>query len=264
MDKNVVLFLVDGMRPDGLQQAHTPVMDKLMASGARTLTARTVMPSVTLPCITSLFLGVTPERHGITTNIWTPPARPVPGLIDVIHSHQAGGVRRAASFYNWEELRDVSRPGSLEASFFLRKCESLKGMGDTALAELAASWLNQHPMDFVFIYLGYVDIAGHDYGWMSEAYLAGIANADRCIGRVLEVLPRESIVIVTGDHGGHARTHGTDCDEDMTIPFIISGPGIAPGQSLGPVSITDIAPTVATLLGLPSPVEWTGRALIQA
>jgi len=124
-----------------------------------------------------------------------------------------------------------------------------------------APWLSQNLADFVFIYLGYVDIAGHDYGWMSEAYLAGVANADRCIGRVMETLPRESTVIVTSDHGGHARTHGTDCDEDMTIPFIISGPGILSGQSLGPVSITDIAPTVAALLGLQSPAEWTGRAL---
>jgi hypothetical protein len=40
------------------------------------------MPSVTLPCHTSMFRGVTPERHGITTNTWTPQVRPVPSIID--------------------------------------------------------------------------------------------------------------------------------------------------------------------------------------
>ena len=103
--KSVLLILVDGMRPDGLQQAETPAIDNLTACGRSTLSARTIVPTVSLPCITSLFLGVPPERHGITTNLWMPPARPVPGLVDIIH--QAGG--QTASFYNWEELRDLSR-----------------------------------------------------------------------------------------------------------------------------------------------------------
>jgi predicted AlkP superfamily pyrophosphatase or phosphodiesterase len=92
----VVLFLVDGMRPDGLQQARTPVMDKLMGSGSFTLNAQTVMPSVTLPCHMSLFHSVLPERHGVTTNIYTPQVRPVPGLFEVIQ--QAG--LKAAMFHS--------------------------------------------------------------------------------------------------------------------------------------------------------------------
>lgn len=94
----VVLFVIDGLRPDGLVQAETSTMTRLMTTGAYTLTGRTVMPSATLPCHTSLFLGCKPERHGITTNTWAPPVRPVPGLIDVIH--QAGHT--TASFFNWE------------------------------------------------------------------------------------------------------------------------------------------------------------------
>ena len=35
----VVLFSIDGMRPDGLQQANTPFFDSMMATGAYTLTA---------------------------------------------------------------------------------------------------------------------------------------------------------------------------------------------------------------------------------
>lgn len=257
--KNVVLFLIDGMRPDGLQQANTPKMDRLIASGAHTFTGRTVMPSATLPCHTSLFLGVTPERHGITTNTWVPQVRPVPGLFEVIH--QAGG--KSVSFYNWEELRDLSRPGSLSASFFLNNCYEGDGVGDVLLAELAASWLSRNEVTFAFIYFGYTDTAGHDYGWMSKPYLQAIANADRCIGQVLEVLPKDCVVIVTSDHGGHRQTHGTDCDEDMTTPLIISGPSFIPPDHTieRQVNITDIAPTITNLLGLASPTEWVGAAI---
>jgi predicted AlkP superfamily pyrophosphatase or phosphodiesterase len=256
--KNVLLVLVDGMRPDGLQQAETPTMDRLVASGSSTLLARTVTPSVSLPCITSLFLGVPPERHGITTNLWMPPARPVPGLMDIIQ--QSGG--QAASFYNWEELRDLSRPGSLQAAFFLRDCYTPQS--DTQLTDLAIKWLRDNPFSFAFVYLGYTDIAGHDHGWMSEQYITAISNADRCIARLLEVLQQDSLVVVTADHGGHDRTHGTDSPEDMLIPLILRGRGLPAGSAIpGLVSILDIAPTICGWLGIDPPREWAGKDLIK-
>lgn len=257
MDKSVALFLVDGMRPDGLQQAETPVLDRLIVMGSHTLAARTVMPSVTLPCCMSLFHGVRPERHGITTNVWTVSVRPVPSLSEVIR--QAG--RRTAAFYNWEELRDLSPTGALSASLMLANCEDAGG--DAELAELAAGWQARNPVDFAFVYFGYVDQAGHDHGWMSAEYLAAIANADWCIGKVLDALPRDGIVIVTSDHGGHGRTHGTDCDEDLRIPLIIAGPGIPRAETITrPIHITDVAPTVAALLGLTPPAAWDGRSMV--
>lgn len=256
--RHVALFVVDGMRPDGLQNADTPTVDGLIASGAHTFAARTVMPSVTLPCHVSLFLGVMPGRHGITTNTWTPQVRPVPGLIDTAN---AAGLK-TASFYNWEQLRDLSRPGSLHASFFLKNCDDAEGVGDCDLAELAATWLRRNEVNLAFVYFGYTDIAGHNHGYTSGPYLQGIANADRCMGRVVDVLPEGCAIIVTADHGGHEQTHGTDCDEDMTIPVILSGPGIPTGRKIERrVNITDIAPTIARLLGLDIPTEWTGNAI---
>jgi predicted AlkP superfamily pyrophosphatase or phosphodiesterase len=256
--KPVILILIDGLRPDGLVKAETPILDRLIAAGAYTLSARTVMPSITLPCHTSLFLGVNPEQHGVTTNLWALPNPPIPDLLDTICSN--GG--KSASFYNWEELRDISRPGSLHASFFLKNCYDVDGVGDLELAKLATAWLSRNPMDFTFIYLGYTDTAGHDHGWMSERYLKAITNADRCIGLILSALPVESTVIVTSDHGGHDRSHGTDSDDDMIVPFIIRGPDIPAGYTIDqPINIIDIAPTIAVLLGITPSAEWAGIPL---
>ncbi len=253
---SVTLILVDGMRPDGLAQAPTPTLDRLIANGAASMSARTIMPSITLPCISSLFLGVSPERHGITSNVYTPPARAVPGLIDVLHA--AG--KRCASFYNWEQLRDLSQPGALEASFFLHDCYTLQG--DLALAETAAAWLRRNPVEFAFIYLGYTDTSGHDYGWMTPQYLRAIQNADTCIEQILSVRSPEGLVIVASDHGGHAQVHGTDIEEDMTIPIILYGPGVPAGASLPKhLSILDIAPTAARWMGVPAPHEWIGKPI---
>ncbi len=255
--QRVLLILVDGMRPDGLQQAQTPTLDRLAAEGAVTFAARTVMPSVSLPCITSLFLGVAPARHGITTNLWMPPARPVPGLVETIR--QAGGT--AASFYNWEELRDLARPGSLEAAFFLRDCNAPES--DARLTDLAVDWLRANPVNFAFVYLGYTDIAGHDHGWMSARYLEAIASADGCITRLTENLTDDCLVVATADHGGHAQTHGSDSPEDMFIPLILRGRGIPARAALpDPVSILDIAPTICGWLGIDPPREWAGKNLL--
>ena len=94
-NNRVILFVIDGLRPDGLAQAHTPTLDALAASGVYTPACRTVMPSITLPCHASMFLSVPPDRHGVVTNTWAPGARELSGLFDVVH--QAGG--RTASFH---------------------------------------------------------------------------------------------------------------------------------------------------------------------
>src|SRR5918911_39533 len=110
----IVLILIDGLRPEAIDAANCPRLKGMRARGAATMRASSVMPSVTLPCHASIFHSVPPARHGITTNVWTPMARPLPGLFDLAHA--AG--KRTAFFYNWEELRDLGRPGSLDISYF--------------------------------------------------------------------------------------------------------------------------------------------------
>ncbi len=256
----VILFVIDGLRPDGLQQAATPCMDRLIRQGASTYTARTVMPSATLPCHTSMFRGVPPQRHGIITNTYVPQVRPVPSLVDVLH--QAG--KRTAFFYNWEPLRDLADPGSLDRSYYMNNCHEPDGDGE--LARLAAATLRQWTPDFAFVYLGGTDVAGHDHGWMSAQYLAAVGRADAAIGAVLAAVdPAETTVIVTSDHGGHERTHGTEMDEDMTIPWVIAGPPVPTGRPLQePVNIIDNPTTIAALLAVAPARDWAGRVVREA
>ena len=105
----VLLILVDGMRPDSLDACGHPFVGEMLSHSAYDLAARTVMPSVTLPCHMSLFHSVDPERHGILTNTYVPQVRPVRGICEVL---RAAG-KKCAMFYNWEELKDLSRPDSL-------------------------------------------------------------------------------------------------------------------------------------------------------
>jgi predicted AlkP superfamily pyrophosphatase or phosphodiesterase len=253
----VILILIDGLRPDALAGDPYPHLAALKARSSYSLTAQSVMPSLTLPCHTSIFHSQPPERHGILTNDWTPMARPVRGLFDV--ATLAG--KHCAFFYNWEQLRDIARPGSLLMSYCRNTSEG-DMQSDLYIAETAAHYLRTEQPDFTFIYLGTCDTMGHAAGWMSELYLQHLHFVDAQLGKILEALPQDSIVLLQSDHGGHERTHGTAMPEDMTIPWMISGVGIRRDYAIqSAVSLLDSAPTLAYCLGIPQPSQWEGRII---
>lgn len=73
-----------------------------------------MLPSITLPCHMSIFHSVPPARHGITSNLYTPMARPLPGLGEALRLAH----KRAAFVVNWEPLRDLCRPEMLSYSYY--------------------------------------------------------------------------------------------------------------------------------------------------
>ena len=105
---------------------------------------------------------------------------------------------------------------------------------------------------------------GHDAGWMSQTYLDYISKAIDNVKKVIEEVGDEYSVIVTADHGGHDRIHGTDMPEDMTIPMFFSGDSFAENTELENVTILDIAPTIADVMQVEVPREWEGRSLVNA
>lgn len=269
----ILLFVVDGMRPDGLQEAATPVMDRLMAGGASTLKARAVSPTITLPCHASIFHGVSPARHGVVTNTWTPMDNPVPGLVDLFHA--AG--RDTAIFYSWEQLRDLWRPGAMTFSIFhnIYHNEAHHGLQtvmdhDWEITRHAVHNIVKRRPAFAFVYLGGTDLAGHDHGWMSPSYLRAIAGADAMIGAVLDALREAGMAattttLVVADHGGHDQGHGRDIPEDLMVPWLLHGAGVRAGHRIdAPVTLEDTAPTLAHLAGLQRPEAWTGRVITEA
>jgi len=249
-------IMIDGLRPDAIPLADCPNLKAFIAGGSSTMNARSVMPSITLPCHTSIFHSVPPTRHGITSNVWTPMARPLPGLIDIA----AAAGRTTAVFHNWEPLRNINVPEALTLSFY--KNTSYNQDGDNIVASEAARMIPVHNPDFAFIYLGTVDTWGHAYGWMSDEYLKQIAHVDAQLGVVLNALPQDAAVVIQADHGGHDRGHGTDMPEDMTIPWAVRAPGVKAGYTIQrPVSLLDTAPTLAHFLDLTPHPQWEGSVV---
>jgi len=58
-------------------------------------------------------------------------------------------------------------------------------------------------------------------------------------------------------------THGTAYSYDTHIPLMVMGPGIRPGRHDQTVVLNDLAPTLATILGIETPSGSSGRALAE-
>jgi len=258
MKNKVILISIDGMRPDGVMQCGNEYVKHLMEKGSYTLNAKTVLPSVTLPCHMSMFHSVTPERHGITGNTYMMQVRPINGLFEQING--AGG--KCTMYYGWEPLRDISRPGSLVSAEYINAYSD--DNTDGKLTDRMLKYLEKNDVDFAFLYMVETDEkGGHDNGWMSKPYLDCISNAIDNVKRVIEAVGDKYTVIVTADHGGHDRGHGSDMPEDMTIPMFFYGKEFEAGKALENVSILDLAPTVADIMGVPYAREWEGRSLVK-
>ena len=110
MNPKVLLILIDGMRPDAVLQAEHPFLREFMRTRCTyTLNGRSVMPSITLPCIMSLFHSVTPDRHGNLDNMYVRPSHRIDGLFDVLYANK----KKNLFYRTWNELRDLCRPGAL-------------------------------------------------------------------------------------------------------------------------------------------------------
>ena len=75
---------------------------------------------------------------------------------------------------------------------------------------------------------------------------------------------KDTVVILTSDHGGLGKKHGSTTLAEMEIPFILAGPVVKPvGEFDLAMMQYDCAAVIADLLGVEPPIAWRGRAYPQ-
>ena len=269
--EHVVIIGVDGMSPDGIRKAATPNLHQLMKSGASTLHARAVMPTVSSPNWASMIMGAGPEQHGITSNDWEPNKFEIaptavgsggmfPTIFGLLRSQRPSA--KIACFHDWEGF----------SRLFERKAADVveHPKGPLQTTERAIAYLKEKKPEFTFIHLDHVDDAGHNHGHGTPQYYQAVAEADRLIGLILQALKDagiadKTVVLITADHGGKGKGHGGSTMGEIEIPWIIAGPGVTPGKELAtPVNTYDTAATVAYLFGLKPPTCWIARPVVEA
>jgi arylsulfatase A-like enzyme len=264
---HLLIISIDGLRPDAIAAYDAKTLLRLMAEGSYSLEAQTIFPSKTLPSHTSMLTGVGPEIHGITWNTDETASHGVVAVPTMFELARREGFETAA-FFSKAKFRHLVRRGSLD------HVQAPEGRAANLLAtrtvEDARNYLTHRRPGVLFVHIAEPDYAGHSVGWMSFAYRWSVKRADAAVGELLEIAnraygPGNYTVIVTADHGGHGRNHGTADDRDMTIPWITWGKGVrAAGALPTGIRTMDTAATALWLLGVPVPAEWEGRPIREA
>ncbi len=261
--ERVLIVSFDGLRPDAIVEANMLNVMSLMQRGAYSMSAQTIMPSLTLPAHTSMLVGTCPAQHIVRWNEYVPQNGYALGT-DIFDLAQAAGMQ-TAMVVGKQKLRQITEPGSTDFFEFIDKTDKIKDI--STVERLAIDQIRQG-FDLMFVHFPNGDLAGHENGWMSREQLSTYGRDDLLLGLILQALQDNNMfegttIIVTSDHGGHDTTHGTNSPDDMTIPWIISGPGIMPRILSTQVYTMDTAATTAFVLGLPIPAEWDGAPVYE-
>ena len=279
---------IDTLRRDhvgayGDAQAATPALDRLAREGVR-FDAATANAPLTLVSHASLLSGLLPPHHGLRNNGAGsfPAERETLATVLAAAGMRTGafvaafvldrrfGLDRGFSVYDDEIEREVGARPDLEAE---RRGDRVM---DRALAWLGGEGEGRETPFFLWIHLydphaPYAPPAPFAERFRADPYRGEVAFADAQVGRLLAELERRgllgsTLVAVAADHGEGLGEHGEAThgmliyESTLAVPLLLRGPGLAPRAVAAPVGLSDLAPTLAGLLGHPFPAD-AGRPL---
>jgi hypothetical protein len=254
--RRVVLVLVDGLRYDTSVNAKMmPFLSELKTKGAWAK-MHSRPPSYSESAYTVLFTGAWPDLNdGPTINmpyedirVWTQD--------DLFSAAARSGLRTAVSGYYWFEKLVPQK--AINQTFYTPGEDRA---ADRQVVDAALPWLKSGEEQLVLIHLDQVDYAGHHEGGASSlGWDAAAKRSDDLLGEIAQQLDlsRDTLVVVS-DHGHLSRGgHGGQDAMVLQEPFLLVGAGVKPGE-YGDVSMVDLAPTLAALLGVNLPASSQGR-----
>ena len=261
--EHVFIVSFDGGKPAVMKISKMPTLTKMKDEGAGTFEARTVFPSITLVSHTSMLIGVGPAKHKTLWNEWIPANGmvPVPTIFSL--AKKKDKTLTTAMFVGKQKFAHLFLPGSLDAF-------SMPGYGCRTVAHQAADYIQQEKPNLCFIHFADSDGAGHQFGWGTPEQIKAFGDEDDALAVVWNAIKKAgiektSLVILTADHGGHAKTHGSASDEDMVIPWVVWGAGVRKNYTItAPVTTYDSAATALWALGIPIPAEFDGKPVTSA
>lgn len=256
---HVVVISIDGLRPDAIAKYNARTLLRLREEGSYARAAHTIFPSKTLPSHVSMLTGVTPDVHGVTWNTDKSKELGFVKVPTVFEVAKQNGFSTAA-FFSKTKFQHLQKPGTLD--YTQVPTGGAHWMATKTVADVQQYLRYQKP-NVLFVHIAEPDFAGHTIGWMSAPYGWAVRRADGAVEQILKAADQSFgkgnyTVLITADHGGHGRDHGTEDERDMTIPWIVWGRGVERGADPGDVNTTDTAATVLWLLGVAAPRAWSG------
>ena len=270
--KHVVLIGLDGWGSYSVSRADIPNIKRLMADGCYTLKKRAVLPSSSAVNWASMFMGAAPELHGYTewgsrTPELTPREVTSNGIFPTIF-HLLRNARPEAEIgclYEWDGIKYLVDTLALNHHALAPDYKK----HPQALCDMAETYIKEKKPALLAVCFDNPDHVGHDAGHDTPEYYDKLKELDGYVGRIIQAVEeagmlKETVFIITADHGGIEKGHGGKTMREMETPFIISGKNIKKGVEFSESMMQyDVASTVAHIFGLKQPQVWIGRPMQQ-
>jgi hypothetical protein len=260
--ERVIVVVIDGCRLDRFREAEKPYLERMMAGGTVFESVETVYPARTVVCFSSMFTGVPPETHGVTSNLVLKLGLKVESVFDALR--RAGKKGRLVGIAHLIDAfgDDVASVTSVAHNDKI----------DESLIAAAKRELEEHDPELLVLQLLAVDQNGHVRGTYYPEYVERIEITDRLIEGFMRWCEdrgylEDAAVFLMADHGQGRGigAHGHLSEGERFVPFAMWGSGVARGGTARePRSILDLAPTICFLLGIELPSGSVGRVLKEA
>ena len=253
--RHLVFIGFDGWGASYLDKAYMPTVKRMISDGTSSTETRSVMPSISWPNWTSLFMGTPPDKQG--DNSFLSIFSVVNESFTTVHEDSE---TQPVIFFEWKDLYNICPDET---------AVKIEISSDYASAYKIASYISTKKPVFTAIVFNEPDPTGHTKGWGSKAYYEKLTLLDNFVA-IIEQAVKESgiydstVFVLSSDHGGSYKSHGHNNSKHRKIPLVFFGAGIKKGYII-PFStdIYDITPSMTAILGLQAPQEWTGRPIYE-
>lgn len=270
--KHVVMIGLDGLAGNTVEAADMPTVKMMMAEGAWTLHARSILPSSSACNWASMYMGVGPEMHGYNTWGSRKPDFPsialgkngiFPTIFTVLREHNP--QINSCALYEWNVQGDLIDNKAVTYHKHIPMGESRS----RDITNAYISYLKEHKPEFSMCIYDSPDAEGHAHGWGSEPYMNRLPELDAYIAEIVEAtkeagMYENTLFMIVSDHGGINKGHGSTSMDEMDAPLVFFGKGVKRGYKIEqPVVRYDTAPTIAYIFGAKTPDVWRGRAIVE-
>lgn len=208
--RRYVVLLVDGMGADLLATHHdlAPHLSDMTSIPGLTC----AVPSTTATSLSCLGTGRSPGRHGIVGYTFRSPDGGVMNALSWSGGDEPEAMQPHATAFEELAGRQVAvtsvcparfeRSGLTRATLRGPRFVGVRDEDDVeARAELAAEAARRAPVSLTYVYERSLDHVGHGQGVASQQWQERLAWVDGLVAAIASRLPRDTVLVVTADHG---------------------------------------------------------------
>ena len=208
--KNVIIISIDALHPAALNAGTTPTIYGEMRQGAFTLEGQSTNPPLTLISHAAMFTGLGPDKSGKADNQWQP-GEPTIERRTIFNSAKQNGFQ-TGFYYSKQKL-----------GYLVNEAVDVYRWSRDDAIDSAEAFVRKPGRHFVFLHVSGLDFVGPEHGWLSKEYMEELSYIDEYLTPLIRLVKEQKnfVIIVTSDHSGHGKIHGSQHPDDFRLPFVI-------------------------------------------